>query len=365
MGRLTRFSSLAAVLAAAACAASADQQAAFVTRLGNDTVAVERITRTAETLRAEVVVRVPQTWLRVYEVRFDDAGRPASMTVSSYDPAKGLEGEPTEIREVDLSEGSGIPFIDYVHWPFELMIEQARAAGQDSVTLELIAGRRTLPFVVARVGENAYTARHPTRGVMDIDVDRQGRLVSLDASKTTRALRVTRQPTIDASALAREFAARDAAGKPMGELSGRGQSTTTVAGAEITLDWGRPLKRGREIFGALVPWNRVWRTGANEATHFTTSRDLRAGDALIPAGTYTLFTIPRPDGWTLIINKRTNINGQAYDPEHDLVRVEMQVRELPEVVEAFTILAEETPDGGVLRFQWDRTEAYLPFTVVR
>ncbi|HEY8468049.1 MAG TPA: DUF2911 domain-containing protein, partial [Longimicrobiales bacterium] len=119
-------------------------------------------------------------------------------------------------------------------------------------------------------------------------------------------------------------------------------------------------------FGALVPWNRVWRTGANEATHFTTSRDLRAGDALIPAGTYTLFTIPRPDGWTLIINKRTNINGQAYDPEQDLVRVEMQVRELPEVVEAFTILAEETPDGGgVLRFQWDRTEAFLPFTVVR
>ncbi|HEX7088884.1 MAG TPA: DUF2911 domain-containing protein [Longimicrobiales bacterium] len=366
MRRPIRLTSLAAVLAAAACAASADRQAAFVTRLGNDTVAVERVTRTAETLRAEVVVRVPRTRLRVYEVRFDGAGRPAAMTVSSYDPATGLEREPTETREVDLSEGSGIPFIDYVHWPFDLMIEQARAAGQDSVTLDLVTARRPLPFVVARVGENAYTARHPTRGVMDIEVDGQGRLVSLDASKTTRALRVTRQPTIDISALAREFAARDAAGKPMGELSGRGESTTTVAGAEITLDWGRPLKRGREIFGVLVPWNRVWRTGANEATRFTTSRDLRAGGATIPAGAYTLFTIPRPDGWTLIINKRTNINGQAYDPEHDLVRLEMQVRELPEVVEAFTILAEETPDGGgVLRFQWDRTEAFLPFTVVR
>jgi len=366
MRRPIRFTSLAALLAAAACAASADQEAAFVTRLGDDTVAVERITRTAESLRAEVVVRVPQTWLRVYDVRFDGAGRPTTMTVASYDPATGLGGEPTETREVDLGAGSGIPFIDYVHWPFELMIEQARAAGQDSVTLELVTGRRPLPFVIARVGENAYTARHPTRGVMDIEVDAQGRLVSLDASKTTRALRVTRQRTVDAAALAREFAARDAAGKPMGELSGRGESTTTVAGAEITLDWGRPLKRGREIFGALVPWERVWRTGANRATHFSTSHDLRAGDATIPAGTYTLFSIPRPDRWTLIINKRTDINGQSYDAEHDLVHLEMQVRELPEVVEPFTILAEETEDGGgVLRFQWDRTEAYLPFTVVK
>ena len=364
MRRPIRYAILAA-LPAAACAGGSHQEAAFVTRLGTDTVAVERIVRTPETLRAEVVVRVPETWLRVYEVRFDDAGRPTAMTVSSYDPATGLEGEPTETREVDLSEGSGIPFIDYVHWPFELMVERARASGQDSVTLDLVTGRRPLPFVVARVGENAYTARHPTRGVMDIEVDREGRLVVLDASKTTRALRVTRQPTIDISGLAREFAARDAAGKPLGELSGRGRSTTTIAGAEITLDWGRPLKRGREIFGALVPWNRVWRTGANEATHITTTRDLRVGDVTVPAGTYTLFTIPRPDGWTLIVNERTNINGQAYDPEHDLVRVEMQVRELPEVVEAFTILAEETGDGGVLRFQWDRTEAYLPFTVVQ
>src|SRR5690606_32338452 len=103
----TRFASLAALAAtAAACAAAADREAAFVTRLGDDTVAVERITRTASGLRAEVVVRVPQTWLRVYDVRFDSAGRPATMTVASYDPAAGLAGEPAETREVDLGEGS-------------------------------------------------------------------------------------------------------------------------------------------------------------------------------------------------------------------------------------------------------------------
>jgi len=365
--RRTRYLlTFSAVLAATgACAQAGPETASLVTRLGSDTVAVERITRTTEGLRAEVVLRVPRTSLRVYEVRFGEGGRPASMTVSTYDPASGLSGEPTEVNEVDLGSGSGIPFIDYVHWPFDLMLEQARAASTDSVTVELVTGRRTLPFVMARAGEGRYTATHPTRGTMDIGVDEAGRLEWLDAGKTTRALRVERQASVDIAGLAREFAARDAAGKAMGELSGRGESTTMVAGAEIALDWGRPLKRGREIFGALVPWGQVWRTGANQATHFTTSRDLRVGNATIPAGTYTLFSIPRPDGWTLIVNKKTGINGQAYDAEHDLVRLEMQTRTLDEPVEAFTILVEETTEGGVLRFQWDRTEAFLPFRVVR
>ncbi len=350
----------------AACAASepAGDEAAFVTRLGDDTVAVERFARTPTHMRAEVALRVPRTSLRVYDVRFDDAGTPVAMTVETYDPNGGLDAEPTEREEIALSEGSGIPFIDYVHWPFELMIDRAGAAASDTLTLELLTRRRPLPFVLARVGPGRYTATHPTRGTMDIEANDEGRLTLLDASNTTRALRVSRQPTVDIVALARDFAERDARGGAMGELSGRGESTTTVAGAEITLDWGRPLKRGREIFGALVPWGEVWRTGANQATHLSTSRDLRVGEATIPAGTYTLFTVPRPDRWTLMVNRRTQINGQSYDPEEDLVRLDMQTRTLAGTVEPFTILVEEAPDGGVLRMRWDRTEAFLPFRVV-
>ncbi len=354
-----------AVLFSACAAGAGDDQAAFVTRLGDDTVAVERFTRTASGMRAEVVLRVPRTSLRVYDVSFDDAGKPTSMVVETYDPAAGLGAEPTESEELSLADGSGIPFIDYVHWPFELMVARAHAAESDTVTLDLVTRRRPLPFVMARVGPGRFTATHPTRGTMEIEADRQGRLTMLDASNTTRALRVERQRTVDIDGIARSFAARDAEGKAMGELSGRGESTTTVHGAVISLDWGRPLKRGREIFGALVPWDQVWRTGANQATHITTNRDLLVGDAVIPAGTYTLFSIPRPDRWTLMVNKRTQINGQSYDPEHDLVRLEMQTRTLDEVVEPFTILVTETPEGGELRLQWDRTEAYLPFRVRR
>lgn len=352
------------LLTACGAAGSGVETAAFVTRLGDDTVAVERFTRSPSGMRAEVVLRSPRTTLRVYDVAFDDTGRPTAMTVETYDPAAGLDGEPVERQEVELASGSGIPFIDMVHWPFELMLERATAASSDTVTVELHTSRRVLPFVMARLGGDRYTATHPTRGTMDIVADDRGRLVSLDASKTTRALLVTRQADVDVDGIAREFAARDARGEAMGGLSGRGSVEATVAGATIEVDYGRPLRRGREIFGALVPWGEVWRTGANMATHLTTSHDLQVGEVTIPAGSYTLFSIPQPERWTLIVNKRTGINGQAYDAAHDLVRLEIETRTLDEIVEPFTILVEETAEGGELRIRWDRTEAYMPFRVV-
>ncbi len=79
----------------------------------------------------------------------------------------------------------------------------------------------------------------------------------------------------------------------------------TVAGAQIAIDYSRPSMRGRKIFGGVVPWNQVWRTGANLATRFTTSADLVMGGKTIPKGSYTLWTLPSPAGWQLIINKQT------------------------------------------------------------
>jgi hypothetical protein len=279
--------------------------------------------------------------------------------VATYDAARGFEAEPTGTVAVDLSNGSGIPFMDMVHWPFELMIARTAVAPTDTLTLPLVAGERLLPFRMERLGDGRFTATHPTRGTMTIEADAQGRMVALDASRTTRALTVTRRADADIGPLARSFAAR-----PMGELSGRGEVSVEVAGSQIDVDYGVPLKRGREIFGALVPWDRVWRTGANRATHFSTTRDLRVGDTRIPAGRYTLFTIPRSDRWTLIVNRNIDINGQAYDESADLARLDLAVRHLDQVVEPFTIVVE--PDGlagGVLRLRWDRTEAWLPFVV--
>ena len=147
-------------------------------------------------------------------------------------------------------------------------------------------------------------------------------------------------------------------------LSPRDTTEQTVGGARLLVDYGRPSKRGREIFGGLVPWNQVWRTGANEATHFVTNKDLAIGGTKVPAGTYTLYTLPAPDGWKLIINKQTGQWGTEYDQAQDLARIDMRVEKRPEPLEQFTIAIEpQGQQGGVLRLAWDTTQASVPFTV--
>ena len=363
---MTRALLLVASLVLAACSSSTSetgepmrhppQAALLVTQLGDDTLAIERIRRDADSVVATVLLRSPQTTLRTYRVALDAAGRPLTMRVEQQDPRTGAT---TATSDVALAAGSGIPFIDMVHWPFELMVARTNAAATDTLTLPLVAGERTVAFRMQRLADGSYTATHPTRGTMTLRADPTGRLLMLDAARTTRALRVTRSSDADIAALAASFADR-----PMGELSGRGEVSVNVAGSQIDVDYGVPLKRGREIFGALVPWDRVWRTGANRATHFSTTRALRVGDEVIPAGTYTLFTIPRADRWTLIVNRTIDINGQAYDAAADLVHLDLAVRRLDQVVEPFTIVVEpDGPSGGILRLRWDTTEAWLPFVV--
>jgi hypothetical protein len=163
------------------------------------------------------------------------------------------------------------------------------------------------------------------------------------------------------------WAVADAAGRGVGALSGRAEVTATVAGATITLDHGTPSKRGREIWGRLVPFGQVWRTGANQATGFTTDRALVLGsgpDTLaVAAGAYTLFSIPERDGGILIVNRQTGQAGTAYDAAHDLGRVPLMARPLAEPVEVFTIAVTADGDGGLLRLQWDGRELVVPFRV--
>jgi hypothetical protein len=126
----------------------------------------------------------------------------------------------------------------------------------------------------------------------------------------------------------------------------------------ITIDYSRPFAKGRKIVGGIVPFDQVWRTGANEATTFTTPVDLTIGDAKVPAGTYTLYSLPSENGWKLIINKQTGQWGTEYDQKQDLARVEMQVAKTPQPVEQFTIFFEKKgEDAATLVMQWENTSA--------
>ncbi len=137
-------------------------------------------------------------------------------------------------------------------------------------------------------------------------------------------------------------------------------------GVEIEVVYGRPFKKDRTIFGGLVPYNEVWRTGANEATVFTTNVDLSIGDQELKAGSYSLFTIPDQTSWQIIFNKNipgwgVNMSGKANrDPSSDAVVIEVASIETQNLFEQFTIDFEQMHNEIDMIMMWDKTLVVVP-----
>jgi hypothetical protein len=377
---------LAVALAAAPAYAQRPDSATFVTRLGADTLVVERVVRTPTSVQAEVVVRTPTTTHTVTTMSLgpdgmvrrwesisrgiDASGRPTGAelrreTVTIDGPTLNLgiagTGVETVARGV-AAPAATLPWMDYVHWPYELALVRL-APGSGERVQPMLTGERTASFRVARTSADSATVTHPFRGTMRVRTDASGRILGLDAGATTRKLVVERRPWMPDAQLAEmasRWSARDATGRPFGALSGRGETTVQTGGARVTVNFGTPAVRGRGIWGALVPYGQVWRTGANEATHLETDRDLVLGDSLVvPAGRYTLYTIPEANGGTLIVNRQTGQGGTTYDAARDLGRVRLTSRPLQAPQELFNIAL----DPGLLRLQWADRELVVPMRV--
>jgi len=129
-------------------------------------------------------------------------------------------------------------------------------------------------------------------------------------------------------------------------------------GKSIKTDYSSPRMKGRKVYGGLVPYGEVWRTGANSATTFVTSSDVVVGGKSVPAGSYTIFTVPTADKWTLIVNKKTGEWGIPYKYESDeLARIDMKTSKLPSSVENFTISYAKSGGGCTMNIDWDTTRA--------
>jgi hypothetical protein len=134
-------------------------------------------------------------------------------------------------------------------------------------------------------------------------------------------------------------------------------------GKTITVDYSSPRAKGRKIFGELVPYGEVWRTGANDATTFVTTANLSVAGKDVPAANYTIFTVPTADKWTLIINKKTGEWGIPYKYESDeLARVPMSASKTSSPVENFTISFDQSGGACTLQLSWENTQASVKFT---
>lgn len=368
---------------AAPAALAAQGSGAFVVRLGNDTLSLEQYTRTATQLRGEYVIRSPRSVHRIYTadlnpdgtirrlelITHNISGGPGPMETKSSVEFVGdtavvvsPRGDSTVTQRLAVPRGT-MPFTLHIYGLFEQIARQARASGKDSVAITALAGANAPSGgVVRKRGGDTLTLAFTQGqlaglGPFTFRLDPQGRLVWLTGRGSTVQVDVERVASVPMATAGPMFATR-----PLGPLSVRDTARAQIPGTEIWVDYGRPLKRGRVIFGNVVPWNTVWRTGANAATQFSTSVDLVMGGVTIPAGKYTLWSLPSPTGWTLIVNKQTGQWGTEYHAEQDLARVNLGEEKLPQPLEQFTITIEPEATGGVIRFAWDDRRGSIPFT---
>jgi hypothetical protein len=359
-------------------AQSATDRGAYVIRLGRDTLAVESFTRTKDRVEVNEVLRTPTTTVRHFVLSLTPTGTAAKMDYdarrvnNSAPPTRATVNFAGDTAAVELSLNDStrslrvaardaVPFVNLSFALVEQAVMQARAAKRDSVDVRIlgIGAPQTDVLPVVRKGRDSVTIWY-FGDPMHARVDANGRLLGLEGLQTTQKVIVERVPSADVEALTSTFAARDQQGGGVGQLSPRDSVKATVGTAHLAVDYGRPSKRGRRIFGDVVPWGKVWRTGANAATGFTTDVDLDVNGTTVPAGSYTLWTLPTPQGTKLIVNKQTGQWGTEYDPKQDLARIDVATRKLPQPVEQFTITVEPGGTGGVLRMSWDDTAWEVP-----
>jgi hypothetical protein len=201
-------------------------------------------------------------------------------------------------------------------------------------------------------------------GTGDVTVDSAGRMLTYSGTRSTYKVAVARTmtpPDID-SIENRLAAAERQTGQQ--QLSVRDTARATIGGATFAVDYGRPLARGRKLLGDVISYDRVWRTGANAATQFTTSAPITLAGLSLPAGTYTLWTAPHVGGVDLIVNKQTGQWGTEYSRAQDLGKARMQSDSAATAVDKFTISIEGSDARhGALVMAWGTFRWTAPIVV--
>jgi hypothetical protein len=374
-------------------ASTASSWGIFVTTLGYDTVVVERYTRGGNRLEGDWLSRFQGARLIHYvadvapdgrvrsvaytETRLGPGAPPATLTTTTINNGTATvmvqRGGVADTARSGSRTFSGLAIGRFAGIPasagiYEQMLIAAHPAAGDSVAVVLLSpGPQPAPltYIVRTPSGYRYHSTFFGGWTEQVVADPSGQIVSVDATGGTTVGTVTRRvSSLDFDRLTQAWTSLAASGGIQAQASPPDTVRTTIGAANIEIAYSRPFRRGRTIFGSVVPWDRVWRTGANAATQITSSRDLMIGSTHLPAGKYTLWTLPTANGSKLIINSQTGQWGTDYDAKRDFARVDLTSRTLDAPVEQFTIRVDQAAQGGVLKLAWDRTEYSVPFTVM-
>lgn len=394
---------VAAVIMSAGCSgtsgtsggfATRADQGTFVTTLGRDTVVIESFTRSATKLDGDVVVRIPGTVLIHYTVDLAGDGSPV-RSVASVEP---LGTDLVQSREVTITYRRDTTVIESAAAGRSTI---KRVARRDRPYPQLVTGfgpavglygspalyELYTPVIFARSGGTIPLTtvdvvsgnvrrrvfRQPSSRELDVDffgigwtrftLDDDRRIIAADAGGTTEQVQTTRTDFMDARVAAEQFAASDKAGRGLGAVSPRQVFDGAISGKPIVIHFSSPRTRGRAVLGDVVPYDTVWRTGANEATTLTIGAAMDIGGTRLAAGRYSLWTLPMRDGRaTLIINSQAGQWGTEYDASRDLARIPMATAVSASPREAFTISVTDATGTAPaqLVMSWDRFEWRVP-----
>ncbi|MBL0171792.1 MAG: DUF2911 domain-containing protein [Gemmatimonadaceae bacterium] len=359
----------------------------FVTLLGRDTVAVERIARSRTRLVADGVDRFPYVRQRHTELDLGADGRIRHMVMDVRTPSGGTPAErgrritadfsdhqarisirdSSKVRDTVFAIGGDltVPHVSMMYSVIEL--EVATALRQSAPTpgarvrfRQFYPDRDIGPSFalhqgfVQRLADGTVELRHDwLSGVGQITMDTAGRMLTYSGARSTYQVAVTRTtalPDVESIGARYADAERRAGASP---LSVRDTVRASIGAATFTVDYGRPLARGRTLLGQVIPYDFVWRTGANAATQFTTSAPITLAGLSVPAGTYTLWTVPRPTRVDLVVNKQTGQWGTQYQSAGDLGHAPLTTKTVTDTVERFTIgIAPTDAMHGTLSLAW-------------
>jgi hypothetical protein len=235
----------------------------------------------------------------------------------------------------------------------------------DSIT----SGHLTLgvnkKLTIKRTSKNELSTFSTVMGRVILRLDDKGRLDFIDAIGSSWNVTAKTTPELNLEQLATRYALEEQNGGGMRVINQPDSVVATIKDARIKVYYSRPQARGRVIFGNIVPWDRFWRTGANAATRFVTDKPLYFDGKELPAGAYSIFTMPSQKGWTVMFNSRANVWGTEYDPSFDVLRVPMETSAAPRYTELMTINVTPLQNGGVLEVIWENTRVSVAFDVIR
>lgn len=374
----------------------AADSATLVTMLGRDTVVMESYTQSASKIEGHMLVRVPGTVLMHYVIDLDAAGDPTHSMVD----IKPLGTKAVGARRVavDFKQDSAFVDVDSVgHHRLSRMALPSKALPQLMTGFGSYYGlyetptlfEHYQPVMNAPIGDTVRVStfdiangrsvkrRFIRRSATQIDadyfaiawnhvtLDDAGHVVGVDATETTERTLTTRAGFMDLQPAAERFAAEDRAGKGIGVASPSAIAKSTFGGAAVVVGYSSPRRRGRTILGSVVPYGEVWRTGANEATTLFADTSLNIGGATIPAGIYSLWTLPREDGSVdLIVNSQHGQWGTDYDSKNDVAHIPMTVTKVATPADDFAIkLVNGSP--GSLQIAWDTFVWSVPISVAK